>query len=270
MAEHRELTGIDPQDQTGGSFDRAMILLGDKGLERLRNACVMVLGLGGVGSNCAVALARGGVGHLVLVDRDCVSPTNINRQAVARHSTLGRVKADVMREMVLDINPDCDVTALHMYIANDRAAEQLDELPHPDWVVDAIDTIAQKLQIALWCQERGYRLTCSGGAANKLDPTRFRFADVSKTCADPIARVLRKECRKRGIRELEVLYSDEVPIKPELPEDIELDETGRPDRSLLLGTMSYMPAVMGQVIAGRVICGLANIENPLANQRNIG
>ncbi len=269
MAEHRELTGMDPEDQAGGSFDRAMLLLGEDGLERLKNACVHVLGLGGVGSNCAIALARAGVGHLVLVDRDCVSPTNINRQAVALHSTLGRVKAEVMREMVLDINPDCDVTAVHAFIARDRAAEQLDALPRPDWVVDAIDTIAQKLSIVQWCQDRGYRLTCSGGAANKLDPTRFRFADISKTCADPVARVLRKECRKRGIKHLEMLFSDEVPIEPDLPEDAELDETGRPDRSLLLGTMSYMPAVMGQMIAGRVICGLTGVENPLAAQRNV-
>jgi tRNA A37 threonylcarbamoyladenosine dehydratase len=241
---------------------RLQVLIGDEALARLRASTVMVLGLGGVGSSCAEALARGGVGHLVLVDRDVVDETNINRQAIAFHSTVGRAKVDVMREMVLDINPDCDVTCLHEFIEKDRIAEQLDALPTPDLVIDAIDTVAQKLRIAAWCHERGYREICSTGASNKLDPTKLEFADISETRSDPIARVMRKECRRRGIVGLEVCFSTELPIVIPIPEGAEVTELMRPvDRGLVLGTMSYMPPIMGQMIAGRAICELSGVEN---------
>lgn len=243
-------------------FDRLQIILGADGLARLREATVMVLGLGGVGSNCVEALARGGVGNLVLVDRDVVGPSNINRQAVAWQSTMGRAKCDVMRELVANINPECHVTTLHAFLDKDRIAQQLDALPTPDYVVDAIDTVAQKLRIAAWCQERGYREIASMGGANKLDPTRLRVSDISRTKADPLCKVMRKECRKRKIRKLQVVWSDEVPLAVE-PITGPRDHSTRPaDKGTILGTMSYIPPVMGQIAAGRVICDLAGLKNP--------
>ncbi len=245
--------------------DRLQIILGEEGLDRLRESTVMVLGLGGVGSNCAMALARGGVGHLVLVDKDVVSPSNINRQAVATLSTVGRPKTEVMREMVSDVNPECEVTLLYDFIRADGIGEQLGALPRPDYVVDAIDTVAQKLRIAQWCHDEGLREVSSMGGANKIDPTRWRVTDISQTRVDPIARVIRKECRKRGIRDLEVLWSDEEPLVVE-PITGPRDRHSRPsDKGSILGTMSYIPPIMGQVIAGHVLCRLTGITNPRAN-----
>lgn len=239
--------------------DRLRLILGDTGLERLASARVMVLGLGGVGSSCAEALARGGVGHLVLLDRDVVTPSNINRQALAFQSTVGRPKAEVMRDMVRDINPGCDVHAEQAFIEKNRIAEQLGALPRPDYVVDAIDTISQKLRIAEWCQHEGLPLVSSMGGANKLDPTRLRFSTIEKTQIDPIARIMRKECRKRGIKGLTVLWSDEQPHEPNGKRDA-IDERGfvREGESIL-GTMSYFPPIMGQMLASKVIRDLVGM-----------
>ena len=233
--------------------DRLRLLLGDERLRQLDESCVMVLGLGGVGSSCAEALARGGVGSLVLVDRDVVAPSNINRQALAFHSTLGRPKAEVMAQMVSDINPECKVCALQAFIDKDQVAEQLGALPRPSYVVDAIDTISQKLAIAAWCQEQGIPEVSAMGGANKLDPTRLRFAPIEKTVVDPLARIVRKECRKRGIRRLMCLYSDEQPLEAEGKRDA-IDEDGFVrEGASILGTMSYLPPIMGQMLASYVI-----------------
>ena len=239
--------------------DRLRLILGEQGLAKLQDVTVMVLGLGGVGSACAEALARGGVGHLVLVDRDVVAPSNINRQALAFQSTVGRPKAEVMAAMVADINPGCDVTALVAFIDKDRVPEQLGSLPRPDYVVDAIDTIAQKLAIATWCQSEGIALVSAMGGANKLDPTRLRFSRIERTEIDPIARVMRKECRKRGIHDLQVLWSDEKPLEVEGKRD-RIDERGfvREGESIL-GTMSYFPPIMGQMLASKVIRDLVGL-----------
>ena len=240
--------------------DRLKLILGEKGLAKLASSCVMVLGLGGVGSACAEALARGGVGTLVLVDRDVVTPSNINRQSLAFQSTLGRPKAEVMREMVLDINPECKVVAEQFFIDKDRVAEQLGALPRPDYVVDAIDTIAQKLSIAAWCQEEGLPLVSAMGGANKFDPTRLRFSRIEKTEIDPIARVVRKEARKRGIGSFTALWSDEQPHEAEGKWDV-IDEKGfvREGESIL-GTMSYFPPIMGQMLASWVIRKIVGLE----------
>lgn len=249
------------------ALDRLQIILGAEGLERLRDSTVLVLGLGGVGSNCVEALARGGIGHLVLVDRDVVGPSNINRQAVAWQSTVGRAKTDVMAAMVADINPSCEVSLLHAFIERDRVADQLDALPRPDYVVDAIDTISQKLAIALWCQRHGYPEISAMGGANKLDPTRFRITDIQRTRVDPLCKVMRKECRRRGIRHLQACWSDEEPLRVE-PIDGPRDHSTRPaDKGSILGTMSYVPPVMGQLIAGRVICDLVGLRNPSTGGR---
>ena len=239
--------------------DRLRLILGDEGIARLQESTVMVLGLGGVGSSCAEALARGGVGHLVLVDRDVVAPSNINRQALAFHSTLGMPKADVMSAMVADINPSCSVTAVQAFIDKDRVPEQLGSLPRPDFVIDAIDTIAQKLAIAKWCQDEGIALVSAMGGANKLDPTRLRFSRIERTEIDPIARIMRKDCRKRGIHDLMVLWSDEKPLEAEGKWNA-IDEKGfvREGESIL-GTMSYFPPIMGQLLASYVIRALVGL-----------
>lgn len=228
--------------------DRLRLILGDEGLSRLAGARVLVAGLGGVGSSCAEALARGGVGSLVLVDRDVVAPSNINRQALAFTSTVGRVKAEVMREMVLDINPQADVLAVHAFLEKDRLGEQLDALGPVDYVVDAIDTVAQKLRLAAWCQGRQIPEVSAMGGANKLDPCRLRFARIEDTVNCPLARIMRKECRRCGIRDLQVLFSDEEPVRMEAISDEQWMREGS-----LLGTMSYLPPIMGQMLASRVI-----------------
>ena len=173
--------------------DRLRIILGQERLDVLASSRVLVLGLGGVGSNCVEALARGGVGELVLVDRDIVQPSNINRQAVAYHSTIGRAKTDVMEEIVHDINPDCRVTTVHRFLSKENLVPTLEALPRPDYVVDAIDTISQKLIVAKWCQDTGLRLISSMGGANKLNPERLRFSTIEKTKSCPICKVMRKE-----------------------------------------------------------------------------
>ena len=240
--------------------DRLKLIVGDEGLERLAAARVMVLGLGGVGSSCVEALARGGVGSLVLVDRDVVTPSNINRQALAFQSTVGRPKTEVMTQMVRDINPACEVVAERFFIDKDRVTEQLGALPRPDYVVDAIDTIAQKLAIAAWCQDEGLTLVSAMGGANKFDPTRLRFSRIEKTEIDPIARVVRKEARKRGIKGFTVLWSDERPREAEGKWDV-IDEKGfvREGESIL-GTMSYFPPIMGQMLASWVIRRILGTE----------
>ena len=240
--------------------DRLRLILGEKSLARLQSARVMVIGLGGVGSSCAEALARGGIGSLDLVDRDVVMPSNINRQALAFHSTLGKPKTEVMLAMVRDINPLCEVSTLQAFIDKDTVPEQLGTLPRPDYVVDAIDTVTQKLAIAAWCQAENIPEIAAMGGANKLDPTRLRIADIEETRMDPLARAVRKLCRKRGIRSLTVLYSDELPREAEGKAD-SIDEKGFVlEEATILGTMSYYPPIMGQMIAGYVIRKLAGLE----------
>lgn len=231
---------------------RLRLVLGDDGLEALAGATVMVLGLGGVGSSCAEALARGGVGALILLDRDVVEESNINRQALAFGSTIGREKADVMRAMVADISPDCTTYAQRVFLTEDTLPTTLAAFPRPDYVIDCIDTVTQKLAIARWCAENKLPLVSSMGAANKLDPTQLRFAGVSKTTSCPLSRVIRKECRKRGIHGLEVLYSSEIPAK--------VETNGGRSKGELLGSMSYMPPIMGQMLAGLVIRRLVGWE----------
>lgn len=242
------------------ALDRLRLVMGTEALARVQAARVMVLGLGGVGSSCTEALARGGVGELVLVDRDVVAPSNINRQAVAYNSTIGQPKTEVMARIVSDINPSCHLTLHQRFLSKENLAETLSALPRPDYVVDAIDTVSQKLIIAQWCQDEGIREIASMGGANKLDPTRLRFSRIEKTTNDPLARIIRKECRKRGIHGLEVLCSDESPCEPEGKAAALGDDGFVREGASILGTMSYMPPIMGQMIAGRVICGLAGLE----------
>lgn len=237
---------------------RLRLVLGPERLGRLTQSWVVVLGLGGVGSWCCEALARGGVGNLVIVDRDEVEPSNVNRQAVAWRSTMGRPKVDVMADMIAQVNPRANVVRVHEFVTPANIDELFDGLPaRPDYVVDAIDTITSKLAVARLACERDLRLVSSMGGANKLDPCRLRFADVSQTHGDPMSRVMRKECRKRGIPRLRVLFSDEEP-RPVCPP--EQPATGK---SASLGTTSYLPPIMGMMLASYVIRELAGLPMPL-------
>ena len=232
--------------------DRLRVIMGEDGVARLEAASVLVLGCGGVGSSCVEALARGGIGSLVIVDKDVVAPSNINRQAIAFHSTVGRRKVDVMAAMVADISPECHVTAYDDFVLAENTEQVIDRTiaaagGHLDYVVDAIDTISTKLAIAELCERRGLPLISSMGGAKKLHPECLRIADVHKTVNCPLARIMRKECRKRGIRHLRVLYSCEEPVRIAAAPGAARSE--RTD----LGTASFMPPIMGQMIAGEVL-----------------
>ena len=236
------------------AFDeRTRLLIGDEGAARLAGARVAVLGLGGVGSSCAEALARAGVGSLVLLDRDVVEPSNINRQALAFVSTVGRPKAEVMAAMVADINPGCQAIACEQYLERGRVAEQLSVIARPDYVVDAIDTISQKVEIAAWCQSEGIPLVSAAGGANKLDPCALAFADLYETSVCPLAKDLRRMARERGLAGWCVLYSRERPVRVADPANGAAGER-------VLGTMSYLPPIMGQMIASRVVRDIAGID----------
>lgn len=240
---------------------RLRLMLGDEVLERLEGATVMVLGLGGVGSACAEALARGGVGSLILLDRDTVEESNINRQAVAYMSTLGRIKAEVMEEKVADINPDCRVFAEQIYLTKENIDEALGRFPRPDYVIDCIDTVSQKIQIVRWCADNQIPLLASMGAANKLDPTYLQFAKIKNTKNCPLSKVIRRVCRQRGIFGLEVLFSSQDPVI--------IADRGSGTKAETLGSMSYMPPIMGQMLAGKVIRRLAGLE-PIPRPPHLG
>lgn len=235
--------------------EKIEVLMGRKGLDLLAQATVMVLGVGGVGSNCIEALARGGVGHLIIVDRDQVQESNINRQAIAFHSTLGQDKVAVMQAMIADINPAISVTAEKFFLLRENIEAFMEPyLASVDYVVDAIDTISTKLALAEFAQRKGFRLISAMGAANKLYPECFHVADLFDTVNCPVCRIMRKEARKRGITHLRVLYSSEEPVPVPTREG-----ASRKERSNL-GTASYVPPIMGQMIAGEVIRELAGIS----------
>lgn len=230
------------------------LIMGREGLERLAGSTVMVLGLGGVGSNCVEALARGGVGHLIVVDHDIVQASNINRQAIAFQSTIGRKKTEVVGKMVADINPCAQVDALDTFVLAESVANLLGTYrDQVDYVVDAIDTVSTKLALAEYADREGIPFISSMGAANKLRPECFRVADVYDTVNCPLCRIMRKEGRKRGIKRLRVLYSCEEPVRVPVREGAERRERSN------LGTASYVPPIMGQMIAGEVIRELAGL-----------
>lgn len=228
------------------SKSRLRRVVGETGVARLDEAVVAVFGIGGVGSNCAEALVRGGVGTLVFIDRDVVSASNINRQAVAFHSTIGRAKVDVMAGMAHDINPDARVITREVFVL-DNVADVLEGAPRVDFIVDAVDTIAAKIALAQYAQTRQIPIISAMGGANKIDPTCLSFSDLFKTQNCPLCRAMRKQARAAGIERLPVLYSNEQPVKVKAEEGSDRRERTE------LGTMSYMPPIMGQMMAGYVI-----------------
>ncbi len=234
-------------------FSRTGLILGEGGVLRLRKSAVAVFGIGGVGSYAAEALARAGIGRLLLVDSDCVQESNINRQLIALHSTVGRNKAEVMRERILDINPAAEVAALPLFYGA-ATADQV-SFCGLDYIVDAIDSVSSKLLLIERAAECGVPIISSMGAGNKLDPTAFEAADIYDTSVCPLARVMRRELKKRGIPSLRVVYSKEAPLKPAA------DGFERaPGQRQAPGSVSFVPSAAGLVLAGEVIRALAKAE----------
>ncbi len=232
-------------------FERSHILLGDAGLTRLAQAHVLVAGLGGVGSYCAEALARAGIGALTLIDMDVVAPSNINRQLPALLSTVGQAKADLMAARVHDINPDCRLTTRRVFLTPDSMAAEIPE--NLDYVADCIDSLNCKVALVASCVERGIPVASSMGAGNKLDPARIQLADISRTRQDPLAAIMRKRLRRRGItRGVLTVFSDE-PGRPPLP-PVAVEGPGR--ARAVNGTISYMPPLFGLMLAGAVVKAL--------------
>lgn len=235
----------------GEEFTRTGWLLGEKGMERIREASILVFGVGGVGSHCIEALARCGVGKLILVDSDKVSVTNINRQSIAYHSTVGRYKTEVMKERIRDISPETEVVTYETFVLPENLEDVLKD--RPDYMVDAIDTVTAKIAIAQKAQEYRIPLISSMGTGNKLHGEWFEITDISKTSVCPLCKVMRKELKSRGISHLKVLYSKEKPLA--VPAEVfeKTDGTRRP----VPGSVSFVPPVAGLLIAGEVIRDIA-------------
>lgn len=234
-------------------FSRFELLVGREALETLQNSTVAVFGLGGVGSFAAEALARAGVGGLVLVDGDLISETNINRQLLAAHSTVGKPKAELMRDRVADINPDARVTAHYCFFSEETAGRF--DFAAFDYVVDAIDTVSSKLALIHWAQSAGTPIISAMGAGNSLDPTRFEVADIYETSVCPLARVMRHELRHRGVRALKVVYSKEPLAEPVSKTDA-FCPPGPDEKSFsrpVVGSASFVPPVAGFILGGEVI-----------------
>ena len=233
-------------------FARTTLLVGEDAMARLNRSRVAVFGVGGVGGYAAEALIRSGVGAMDLFDNDQVSVTNLNRQIIALHSTIGRDKTDVMAERLLDVNPEAKITARKLFYLPETA-DQVD-LSAYDYIVDAVDTLAAKLELAERAQALGVPIISAMGAGNKLDPAFLRIADIYETSVDPLARAMRSACRKRGIRRLIVAYSTETPLRPvgRAPDD-PAPAAGRRDTP---GSTAFMPSSMGLMIAGYVVRAL--------------
>lgn len=234
-------------------FSRTELLIGPEALETLRNATVAVFGVGGVGSYTVEALARSGVGNFVLVDNDTVCESNINRQLVATTSTIGRLKVDVAKEHILDVNPDAKVTVYAAFFT-EETADSFDFSQY-SYVVDAIDTISGKLALVEKAKAVNVPIISSMGAGNKLDPTRFEVSDIFKTSVCPLAKVIRYELKRRGIKKLKVVYSKEQPIVPIFQDSEELAalQASGSKRRQVPGSIAFVPSVAGLIIAGEVI-----------------
>lgn len=238
--------------------NRTARVIGATGLQKLKNAHVAVFGIGGVGGHCVEALARAGVGHLTLVDGDIVTLSNINRQVAALHSTVGRPKVEVMAERIRDIQPDCEVTPLHMFYLPETSHRREVDVGLFDHVADCVDSMVAKIQLAMLCHTYHVPLISAMAAGNKLHPERFVISDLFKTTTDPLAKIMRRELKARGIHKLKVVYSDEVPL-PIAPEAVETDPAA-PHTRPAPGSLSFVPAVMGLLMAGEIIRTLSEIE----------
>ena len=225
-------------------YTRTELLLGEEGVKRLKQAKVAVFGVGGVGGYVVEALARSGVGRFVLVDSDTVNVTNINRQIIATHDTIGRYKTEVMKERILSINPEAEIEIRNCFFLPENREEF--DFTQYSYVVDAVDTVTAKIELVMQAKEAGVPVISSMGAGNKLDASAFEVADIYKTSVCPLAKVMRRELKKRNVKHLKVVYSKEEPIK---------HEAGR-----LPGSIAFVPSVAGLIIAGEVVKDLAGIK----------
>ena len=248
------------EDHMLTQFSRTELLLGKEGMERLKNARVAVFGVGGVGGYVCEALVRSGVGSFDLIDDDKVCLTNLNRQIIATRSTVGKYKVDVMKERMLDINPDVQVETYKCFFLPENA----DDFPFAeyDYVVDAVDTVTAKIELVMKCQSMGVPIISSMGAGNKLDASAFQVADIYKTKMCPLAKVMRRELKKRGVKKLKVVYSEEKPTKP--IEDMAISCRTHcicppgsahkcTERRDIPGSVAFVPSVAGLIVAGEVV-----------------
>ena len=223
--------------ETENWLDRTEKLIGKSNIEKLKNSTVVVFGLGGVGSYVVEALARSGIQNLVIVDKDIVDITNINRQLIATHSTIGKSKVDVAKKRILDINPNCNIMSIKEFVSKENIAQLLDE-KNINYIIDAIDTVSSKLSIIEYAYNNSIKIISCMGTGNKLDASNFEITDINKTSVCPLAKVIRKELRKLNIPKLKVLYSKEEPLKL---------------NSSTPASISFVPSVAGLLIAGEVI-----------------
>lgn len=230
-------------------FLRTELLIGLEGIERLKNSKIAVFGVGGVGSYAVEALARCGVGKIVLIDYDKICITNVNRQIHATSTTIGEIKVKAMKNRILDINPDAEVVIFNEKYISESANKLLSD--DYDYVIDAIDMVSSKIDLIVKCKERGIKIISSMGAGNKMDPTKFEVADIFKTETCPLARVLRKELRKKNVSDLKVVYSKEIVSKIE-KEDKNIES--------IIGSISFVPSAVGLILASVVVKEISEIE----------
>lgn len=232
-------------------FIRTELLLGSENLSRLQNSKVLIFGVGGVGGFVVEALARAGVGHIDIVDKDVVDESNINRQLIATHKTVGVSKVKAFYDRIKDINPDCDVKAYEIFYLPETRDEF--DFHDYDYVVDAVDTVTAKIDIIMQAKACDTKVISAMGAGNKLDPTQFEVTDIYKTSMCPLAKVMRKELKVRGVKDLKVVYSKEKPLKPRLMECNLLDEVKNTGKRSIPGSISFVPSVAGLIIASEVV-----------------
>lgn len=234
-------------------FSRTEMMIGTDNMELLRKSHVAVFGVGGVGSHGIEALARSGIGRLTLIDNDRVSLTNINRQSIALHSTVGRLKTQVMKEKIADINPQAQVQTFETFILPENICQLFDQMERPDYILDAIDTVSAKLALALYAKEAQIPIIASMGTGNKLHPELFRISDIYKTSVCPLCRVMRKELKARQVDKLTVCWSPETPQKP-FP-----TEESPGERRSIPASISFVPPAAGLMIAGYIIRDLCKL-----------
>lgn len=241
------------------SLSRTELLIGKDGLDKLNKSKVIVFGIGGVGSFTVEALTRAGIGNLILVDDDTICLTNLNRQIHATYNTISKVKVEAMKERILSINKKCNVTTEQVFVTPENLVEIIPQ--DIDYVVDAIDTVSTKIALAKYCYENNIKLISSMGTGNKFDPTMFKVSDIHKTKVCPLAKVMRSELKKRGVKKLKVVYSEEIPTKPKLDDVVNCKTgcvcTGGTKKCTIKrqipGSISFVPPVAGMIIGGEVI-----------------
>ncbi|WP_461207752.1 tRNA threonylcarbamoyladenosine dehydratase [Clostridium sp. DL1XJH146] len=237
-------------------LQRTVALIGEEKVNLLSEKKVVILGIGGVGSFTCESIARAGIGNIVLVDKDIIDITNINRQIIATSKTVGKSKVETMKERILDINPKCNVEIHKVFIEKSNFSEIIKG--KVDYVIDAIDTITSKIELAVWCDNNNIKLISSMGTGNKLDPTKFKVDDIYKTKTCPLAKVMRRELKKRQIKKLKVVFSEEQPLKPNFKEE-ELSDYNIRKKSTP-ASISFVPSVAGLIIAGEVIKDLIEMS----------